>query len=90
LLQKEQEQELQQQLLMKKNKTSKSSMESRLEAKQKKADMLKKSLQLQIAKGRGTRPWRARATACMRFEPLLPPSTVCHPHPRWYSACRRS
>jgi hypothetical protein len=53
LLQKEQEQELQQQLLMKKNKTSKSSMESRLEAKQKKADMLKKSLQLQIAKGRG-------------------------------------
>jgi hypothetical protein len=43
LLQKEQE--LQQQLLMKKNKTSKSSMKSRLEAKQKKADMLKKSLQ---------------------------------------------
>lgn len=43
LLQKEQE--LQAQLLMKKARMSKTSMKARLEAKQKKADMLKKSLQ---------------------------------------------
>merc|ERR1712028_324045 len=43
LLQKERE--LQAQLLMKKARMSKTSMKARLEAKQKKADMLKKSLQ---------------------------------------------
>jgi hypothetical protein len=43
LLQKEQE--LQQKLLMQKNKTSKSSMKTRLDAKQKKSEMMKKSLQ---------------------------------------------